>query len=286
MLTALTAFLPSMLGWSVAPAYHRIPRFRAAVTSRVHETAPGAPPLVGAEAVGAAPDGTLFVADWTLRHVLAVRPPAAGRWLPPVGRFVPRVGADGKLRLLDVDSGLLHRFSAERALEARVAVAPPGSSPLFCLAPDGRVLVAAGGWIRRFTADRMEVDPSWGPAPHAVPAPGANGLAVLGDRVYAASSNGFLFVYSGSGELLKRESLLGNAGALAAGPDGGLVLADRPTGRLFLLGADGRTAGRLVSASGTTPVASPADLVRTPDGTLAVAAGESLDLVRLTGEAR
>ena len=285
-LAALAAFLPSLPGWWIAAGYARVPRIVARTVTRLHETAPGAPPLLGAEAVAAAPDGTLFVADWTHRHVLAVRPPAPGRWLPPEGRFVPRVDAAGRLHLLDVDSGQLYRFSPSGRLERRAPVAPPRSAPLLGLAPDGAALVAAKGLLRRFSPGRLEVDPSWGPPPHAVPAPGARGLAVDAAGVRAATSDGSLLVWSNRGELLRREPLLGNAGSLAALPGGRLALADRPTGRVILLDARGRTAGRLVSPTGTAPLRSPADLAVAPDGTLAVAAGETVELLRLPGGGR
>lgn len=278
---ALASFVPALPGWWIARGYHAIPRLQAAATVRIRETAPGAPPLVGAEAVAAAPDGTLFVADHALRHVVALKAGAPGRWLPPAGRFLPRVGADGRLHLLDVDSGILVRFSPDGTLEARAAVAPPGSSPLFCLAPDGRVLVAAAGAIRRFSADLSGVDASWGPAPHAVPCADVAGLAASAERVWAASRAGQLLVFSAAGALVASAPLVGNAGALEAARGGRLVMADRPTGRLFLLDGNGRTLGRIVSFDGTAPVASPAGLALAPDGRLAVAERASVALLRL-----
>jgi len=282
-LTAVAAFLPSLPGWGIAAGYARVPRVETETIKRLHETAPGAPPLLGAAAVAAAPDGTLFVADWTHRHVLVVRPPARGRWLPPAGRFVPRVDGRGRLLLLDFDSGRLHRFTSEGALEASVVVAPPGSGPLLGVAPDGSALVAAGGLLRRYGPERLEPDASWGPPTQAVPVPGAVGLAAGAARVWVATSDGSLLVLSEEGRLLRREPLLGNAGALAPVSGGGLVLADRPTGRVFLLDADGRTTGRLVSAGGKAPARAPADLAFGPDGTLAVADGEALELLRVPG---
>ncbi len=281
---AFVAFLPAVPSWWIAWRYHRIPTQEAGVLARVHETAPGAPPLTGAEAVGAAPDGTWFVADWALRHVVAVRPPAPGRWLPAEGRFLPRVDTVGRLHLLDVDSGVLYRFTPEGRLDRRVAVAPPNASPLFCLAPDGRLLVAAGGVIRRFREELAGLDPSWGPPPHAVPARATVGLAASAERVYAASRDGTVSVYSPSGDLVGRQPLVGNAGALDAGPDGRILLADNPTGRVFVLDREGRTVGRLVSPEGTAPAPTAADLGSTADRRLAVAAGRSLVLLALPAE--
>ena len=276
-LAALAAFLPAVPGWTIARGYHAIPRLPVAEPVRVHETAPGAPPLVGAEAVAAAPDGTLFVADHALRHVVALKTGAPGRWLP-------RRGASGRgsARTASSSSSTSIRaslpFRCRRDTRGRAAVAPPGSSPALCLARDGRVLVAAAGAIRRFASGPLGGRPVVG-AGSGTRSRAATSRA--SPRAASASGRrrdpGSSLVWSAAGALVGSTPLVGNAGALEVAPGGRLVLAETGRqGRLFLLdarGADGRPAR--LSRRDRSGRVSGRSRAR-PDGRLAVAEGPAL----------
>lgn len=283
VLTALAAFLPAIPGWALAYRYGRIPRWPVATLESRRDTGPGAPPLLGAAAIAAAPDGTLIVSDRVHRRVVAIPPSGSPRWLPPTGRFEVGFDPGGRLHLLDIDAGVLFRFSAAGGLDRRLAVAEPGSSPVFCIAPDGRVLVAAGGAIRRLSEGLDAADASWGASVGTVRAGGIVALAASSRKVYAVSRSGLLSLFSADGDLVGRRRILGNAGPIAVAPDGRLVLADRSNGRLFVLDAEGRTVGRLVGADGTAPVANPGGLAFVGGERLAVASGGSVDLLSLPG---
>ena len=283
VLAALAAFLPAIPGWALAYRYGRIPRWPVATLESRHETGPGAPPLLGASAVAEAPDGTLFVSDRVHRHVVAIPPAGSPRWLPPVGRFEVGVDPAGRLHLLDVDAGVLFRFSASGSLERRLAVAGPGSSPVFCIAPDGRVLVAVAGTVRRLSEGLDAVDASWGASVGAGRDAEVVALAASAERVYAVSRSGLLSLFSAGGDLAGRRRLLGNAGPIAVARDGRLILADRSNGRLFVLDAEGRTVARLVVGDGTAPVTNAGGLALVRGGRLAVAAGRSVELLSLPG---
>lgn len=277
--TVLVAFVPSLPSWFVAWKYHAISRLPTIRPSLLGPTSQGTPHLLGAESVAAAPDGTLVATDWVRRGVLAIRPDGSTAWQPLRGRFLPQVAADGRLHLLDVDTGYLYRYTASGQLDRRVAVAPPGAAPVFCIAEDGRVLVAAAGTLTRLTADLSGADPSWGDAGKPVAAPGVVGLATRNDRVWAATGEDRVLVFSSVGILLRDEPLVGNAGPLAVSPDGTLALADRRTGRVFIMDHQGQVRGRLVSAAGKAPVTSLRGFIFLTEHTLAVATGSSIEIL-------
>lgn len=280
-LTGIVAFVPSLLSWTVAWRFHTIPRLPAVRSVSFERPSTGPPLLVGAESAAAAPDGTLVVADWARRAVLTVRANGTPVWQQPRGRFLPQFSSNGFLHLLDIDTGYLSRFTASGELDRRTAVAPPGAATALCVDEDGRVLVAAAGTLNRFGADLRSLDPSWGHAGKLATASELTGLAAREDRVWAASRENRVLVFSADGVLLRDEPFVANAGPLAMSPNGTLVLADRRTARVFILDHQGRVRGRLVSTSGKAPVSSLRGLAFLTERTLAVATSSSIEVLTL-----
>jgi hypothetical protein len=277
----VASIAPAALGWRLIAAYADLPPVVATVERNVELLQPNTRPISGAQGIAVAADGAIFVADENPRRLLAFPngDSASGAIIGSVAGpeqlqdpFAVALGPSGTVHLLDRATGMVALFDRSGAFQRADKLAGPGARAI-AIDDAGDIFIGDTGAhvVRKYRADGQP-DLAWGDGatPGAVRLGEIVGLATLAGDVYAAVP-GAIVRLDASGRIVRREPLLGNAGALAAAPSGRLYMSDLATNRVWVLGRDGRSAGRVVGAGGDERLFSqPRGLAATGDGRLYV----------------
>ncbi len=257
----LGSLMPAVMGWRTIQAYAAIPRIAALPEADLVYARPDQRPLTNGQAVAVRDNGAVYLAEeggqrliafpeGTSQSAITLAPRAVEE--PLRGPSGLALGPDGLLYLLESGNGNVRVYTPDGDKVRTQKLASPGARAI-ALDDLGNVYIGdtGTGMVRKYLPSG-EPDTGWGSSdtPGAQRVGPVNGLAVMDGSVFATTP-GHITRLDEHGQKVFDHKTIGGTGMLAIAPGHGLVMSDKDTDRVWLLGAGGETLGRVVGPDGS-----------------------------------